>query len=71
MKAYIIKRILVTIPLLFGITLLSFFFINLIPSDPAEVILRVQQIPIISEEAVEQMREELGLNDPFFVRYFR
>ncbi|MEI0486242.1 ABC transporter permease [Brachyspira intermedia] len=71
MKAYIIKRILVTIPLLFGITLLSFFFINLIPSDPAEVVLRVQQVPIISEEAIEQMREELGLNDPFFVRYFR
>ena len=71
MKAYIIKRVLVTIPLLFGITLLSFFFINLIPSDPAEVVLRVQQIPIISDEAIEQMREELGLNDPFFVRYFR
>lgn len=71
MRNYVIKRILTTVPLLFGITFLCFVFINLIPSDPAEVVLRVRQIAIISEADIVQMRAELGLDDPFFVRYFR
>lgn len=71
MKSYIVKRILSAIPLLLLISFLCFVFINLIPSDPAEVALRVRQTPIITEEAIEQVREELGLNDPYLVRYVR
>lgn len=71
MKNYVIKRTLATIPLLIGISFLCFVFINLIPSDPAEVALRINQVPIVTEEAIEQMRIQLGLNDPFFVRYLR
>lgn len=71
MKNYIIKRILMSIPLLICISFVCFVFINLIPSDPAEVALRVRQTPIITEEAIAQVREELGLNDPFFIRYIK
>ena len=71
MKNYIMKRLLATLPLLLGITFLCFVFINMIPSDPAEVALRVRQIPIITEEAIAEVREELGLSDPFMVRYVR
>ena len=71
MKNYIIKRILMTIPLLICISFVCFIFINLIPSDPAEVALRVRQTPIITEEAIAQVRAELGLNDPFFIRYIK
>lgn len=71
LKNYVIKRILISIPLLIGISFLCFSFINLIPSDPAEVALRVRQVPIVTEEAIESMREELGLDDPFLVRYAR
>ncbi|RDU23817.1 nickel/cobalt ABC transporter permease [Anaerosacchariphilus polymeriproducens] len=71
MKAYIFKRILTTIPLLLCVSFLCFVFINLIPSDPAEVALRVRQTPVITEEAIEEVREELRLNDPYFVRYIR
>lgn len=60
-----------TIPLLLCISFVCFVFINLIPSDPAEVALRVRQTPIITEEAIRQVREELGLNHPFLVRYFK
>lgn len=69
MKNYIIKRILITIPVLIGITFLCFIFINLIPSDPAEVALRVRQVPVITDEAIAEMRGELGLDKPFLVRY--
>ena len=69
MNKYITKRILLAIPMLFAISFVAFVLINLMPSDPAEVALRVNEI-IPTEEAIVSMREQLGLNDPFFVRYF-
>ena len=69
MKQYVIKRLLATVPLLLVISFLCFRFINLIPSDPAEVALRMRQTPIITEEAIAEVRRELGLDQPFFVRY--
>lgn len=71
MKNYIIKRCLAAIPLLLCISFLCFVFINLIPSDPAEVALRVRQTPIITDEAIAQVRTELGLDNPFFIRYIK
>ena len=70
MKPYIIKRILSAIPLLLIISFVCFVFINLIPSDPAEVALRVRQVPIITEDAIAEVRAELGLDKPYLVRYF-
>ena len=69
MKQYIIKRILSAIPLLLIISFVCFVFINLIPSDPAEVALRVRQIPVITEEMIQDVQAELGLDKPFLVRY--
>ena len=68
MKPYIIKRILSAIPLLLIISFVCFVFINLIPSDPAEVALRVRQVPIITEEAIAEVRAELGqaVSGPLF-----
>ena len=65
MKPYIIKRILSAIPLLLIISFVCFVFINLIPSDPAEVALRVRQVPIITEDAIAEVRSQLGLDKPY------
>lgn len=54
--------------MLLAISFISFSLTTFIPSDPAEVALRVNEI-IPTPEAIAQMREELGLNDPFLVRY--
>ena len=70
MKRYVIRRLLMAIPLLLAISFVCFVFINMIPSNPAEVVLRIQQTPIITEEAIAEMEEALGLNKPFLVRYF-
>ena len=70
MRNYIVKRILAAIPLLLCISFICFVFINLIPSDPAEVALRVRQVPVITEEAIAEVRAELGLDQPYLVRYF-
>ena len=68
MIGFIIKRLISMIPILIGISFLSFVIINLSPSDPAEVALRVNEI-VPTETAIQQMREELNLNAPFFERY--
>ncbi len=70
MKRYIIKRTLAIFPLLLAISIFTFVFINLIPVDPAEVILRVWNIPVASEELIESTRQAMGLNDPYVVRYW-
>jgi nickel transport system permease protein len=68
MSKYIIKRILVAIPMVIAVSFIAFILINLIPADPAEVVLRVNEI-VPTEEAVAGMRVELGLDKPFLIRY--
>lgn len=70
MGSYIIKRVLISIPLLFIISFLTFILINLSPLDPAEVVLQAQGVPQITSELLEQTREELGMDKPFIFRYF-
>jgi nickel transport system permease protein len=68
MKKYIFKRILLTIPMLLAVSFIAFVLMSFMPSDPAEVALRVNEV-IPTEEAVLVMRQELGLDKPFLVRY--
>lgn len=65
MSKYILKRLLMMIPVLLGVTFIVFFILALTPGDPAAMILGDQA----SAEALEMKREELGLNDPIIVRY--
>ncbi|MDL2229650.1 ABC transporter permease [Treponema sp. OttesenSCG-928-L16] len=65
MIRFIIKRILLIIPVLFGISLLIFTMLYFTPGDPTLVLLPQDA----TEEARVQMREELGLNRSFGVRY--
>ena len=67
MWKYILKRLLMMIPVLLGVTFLVFFIMNMTPGDPAAIILGDQATP----EAIAQLREELGLNDPLLLRYVR
>ncbi|WP_341299913.1 nickel/cobalt ABC transporter permease [Lysinibacillus sp. FSL H8-0500] len=70
MKSYFIKRLISTIPILIGISFLSFLLINLNQSDPAEISLRVNNITV-TEEALATAQQELHLDKPFFERYVR
>ena len=63
---YIVKRLIQTIPLLFIVTLISFFLIRLSPVDPlAELKLN----PAISQETLNQETKRLGLDKPIAVQY--
>ena len=63
--AFLIRRLLLTLPILFIVSVVCWSLINLIPGDPATVILG----PEASEQAKDQMRERLGLNDPLVIQY--
>ena len=65
MVKYILKRILLVIPVIIGVTFIVFTLNELSPGDPARVIAGSEA----SEEDVAALREELGLNKPFLVRF--
>ncbi|NJN85199.1 MAG: ABC transporter permease [Leptolyngbyaceae cyanobacterium SL_7_1] len=67
MLRYILRRLLSLIPVLFGITLMVFLFLQLIPGDPAVVLLGQRATP----DAIAALRERLGLNEPLPLQYFR
>jgi peptide/nickel transport system permease protein len=69
MLKYIAKRLVLLVPILLGISLLTFSLMHLIPGDPAEILLRQQGI-IPTQEAIEKFREQMDLNDPLPIQYF-
>ncbi|MEO2209323.1 nickel/cobalt ABC transporter permease [Paenibacillus amylolyticus] len=69
MGSYIIKRILLTIPLLIIISFITFVLINLSPLDPAVVVLQAQEVPQITEDLIAQTNKALGFDQPFMIQY--
>lgn len=65
MWRYILKRMLYAIPVLIGATFLVFTIMHFAPGDPARIILGSNA----PEEVLEALRQQLGVNDPFFIRY--
>lgn len=68
MTKYVGKRLLQLIPIILGLTFLVFTLLYIAPGDPAQRKLTAQGIAV-SEQVLEQTREEMGLNRPFLVRY--
>ena len=67
MLKYLVKRLLQAVPLLILITMLCFTLINLAPYDAMDAKVTDKMTPA----QIEQMREEMGLNDPIPVQYLR
>lgn len=65
MTKFILHRVLSLIPTIFGISVLVFFMIHLIPGDPAEMMLGERA----NEQSLKVLREQLGLNEPLYVQY--
>ncbi len=65
MSKYILRRLLMMIPVLLGVTFLVFFIISLTPGDVASMILGNGA----TQESIIALREEMGLNDPTIVQY--
>jgi len=65
MLAYVIRRILILIPTLLGVSVIVFLMLHLTPGDPAELLLGERATP----QALDELREHLGLKEPLYVQY--
>ncbi|HZO30046.1 MAG TPA: ABC transporter permease [Chloroflexota bacterium] len=65
MRAYVLGRLASAVPVLFGVSVVVFLLMKLIPGDAAQVLAG----PSATREEVELIREDLGLNEPLYVQY--
>ena len=65
MHKYILKRFLMVIPVIIGVSFLVYFIISLTPGDPVKMMLGEEA----SEESIQEVRDELGLDKPIIVQY--
>jgi peptide/nickel transport system permease protein len=68
MTRYIVNRLLQTIPVVLGVSILVFSMLHLVPGDPIMVMFAETGA---SGRQIEEVRQRLGLNDPLHVQYFR
>ncbi|MCX5726766.1 MAG: ABC transporter permease [Candidatus Saganbacteria bacterium] len=66
MRKFIIRRLLQLIPLLIGISLISFFVMHLAPGDPTQLFID----PSVKPEELARIRANWGLDQPIIVQYF-
>ncbi len=66
MSRYLVRRLLLTLPVLFFVSLIVFSLVALIPGDPARIMLGEE----VSKTALEALRKDLGLDRPLVIRYF-
>lgn len=66
MAKYIIKRLVMLIPVILGVSIMVFIVMHVLASDPTSIILGQHA----TTEQVERLREELGLNQPLYIQYF-
>ncbi len=62
---YVIKRILIAIPVLIGVMLIIFLLLNVVPGDPVTLMMKEH----IKPDLIERMRVQMGLDDPVLVRF--
>src|SRR5215475_7617934 len=66
MRTYILRRVLQTIPLLVGISILTFLLLQLAPGD---FLNQMAENPAISAATIDAMRRRFGLDQPWYVQY--
>ena len=67
MLRFTVRRLLLLVPILIGLSILIFVWIRALPGDPSATLLGERA----DEESIAQIREQLGLDDPIYVQYWR
>jgi peptide/nickel transport system permease protein len=67
MRRYIIKRLLISIPVLLGITLITFILLNVVPGDPITLMMKEH----INPDVVQRVRQQMNLDDPGYLRFLK
>ena len=66
LPAYALRRLLLAVPVLFGVSVLVFAVLHLAPGDPAAIMLGAQA----TKEDIQRLHRDLGLDQPLVVQYF-
>jgi len=69
MQRWILRRLLISVPVLLGITVLSFVFVRLAPGDPVRMMINPEYMAGGAEEYVARLRAQLGLDQPLPIQY--
>jgi len=67
MLRYVVRRLLLLIPILFGLSILTFFWVRALPGSPISSLLGERATP----QLVAQYKERYGLNEPVYKQYFK
>ena len=67
MLRFTVRRLLLLVPILIGLSILVFVWIRALPGTPAEALLGERA----DEQSIAEIRDQLGLDDPFYVQYWR
>jgi ABC-type dipeptide/oligopeptide/nickel transport system permease component len=65
--SFVLRRLLASIPVIIGITIIAFLLIHLVPGDPAQAMLFGSNA---TPEQIDQLRQQLGLTQPLWQQYF-
>ncbi|SDG54541.1 ABC transporter permease [Bosea robiniae] len=65
MLRHTLQRLLLVLPVLFGVLLIGFLLMQVVPTDPAQV----RAGPMATQDVVEAIRQELGLNEPLWKQF--
>lgn len=68
---YVLKKLLLMIPMVLVITFMIYWGLDLTPGDPISYMFSPDQLANIDPQKLAEMRELYGLNDPFFLRYLK
>jgi len=69
MGQFLLRRLLISIPVLLGITIVTYAIINFAPGDPVTALINPEAAASLGPDWIEQQRAALGLNQPLPVRY--
>jgi peptide/nickel transport system permease protein len=69
MTAYLVRRLVLSVPVLLGVSIAVFMMMHLIPGDPALAMLRGQ--PTVTPDDIARIRHQLGLDRPLPIQYFK
>lgn len=71
MGQYLLRRLAISIPVLIGISMVTFLMVSLAPGDPVSALISPDAASTLGPEWVEQQRAKLGLDQPVPIRYLR
>jgi peptide/nickel transport system permease protein len=69
MGRYLLRRLIISVPVLFGITLVTYVIVNLAPGDPVSALIDPEQVSALGPGWLEEQKRALGLDRPLPIRY--